>query len=129
MRLLIVGEGKRAESLAQALPAYGIAVERQAAPPIPGTSGGEVARIATAMRGFEELLDEGPDAVLLASCSNLALAALLVATKAGIPVASVENDAEAREGSRKLNRRLIRQLSDATLAADAAAVAAWLHAV
>ena len=49
----------------------------------------QVGELAAALIAFERLLaDEPPDAVLLVSASNLALAAVLVATKLQIPVAA-----------------------------------------
>jgi hypothetical protein len=62
--------------------------------------------------------------VLLGSASDLALAATLVATKAAIPVAAV---GDVSNSGPPMNARLIAQLADAALAADAAAIAAWVR--
>jgi UDP-N-acetylglucosamine 2-epimerase len=133
VQLLIVGEGDAAERLAEALRSGGIAVERASAPATSPAGEGEAARIATAMRAFEELLTaDRPDGVLLISSSNAALAALLVATKLGVAVARFE-EAGAREDARgeegegdAINGVLISRLADTSVAADAEAVAAWL---
>lgn len=90
---------------------------------------GELSQIAVALRAFQGLLtDEAVDRVVLVGSSNLALAAVLVATKMEIPVAAVEDQADEPEGNGSLaiNRRLIAQLSDAALPKDATAVAAWV---
>ncbi len=56
---------------------------------LPEAATDEVAQIARGLIAFETLFaDEAPDAVLLVSTSNLALAAILVATKVRIPVAA-----------------------------------------
>ncbi len=92
------------------------------------TGGGEIGRIAAALRAFEERLGSGSvDRVVLVGESDLALAAVLVASKMGIPVAAIATDApKPRDGgSMDLNRRLIEQLADAVLADDAA-LPAWL---
>jgi UDP-N-acetylglucosamine 2-epimerase (non-hydrolysing) len=127
MRLMIVGEDGQPDRLAEALRSREIAVERPPAEPVPAA--GEAAKVAAAMRAFEELLTgHRPNALLLASSSNSALAALLVATKLGIPVARLEGGADDSSGSRGVNPRLIRQLADTALAADPEAIAVWLGA-
>jgi len=127
MRLLIVGDDQRAERLVLGLESEEISLELPG--PALATAGqvDEIGELAAAMRGFEErLIADAPDALLLASSTDLALAALLVATKLGIPVAGV-GDAHESSGT-GVNRRLIEQLADTTLAADPEAIAAWLRA-
>jgi hypothetical protein len=124
MRVLLVGEGARLEELSAALRAEGVSVER-----VPRDPGGEpveeIADIAAAVRTFERLLTEDePDAVVLGSTSNAALAAILVATKLGVPVARLDS-AGGGLGGTGINRAVIEQLADAELAADATAIAAW----
>jgi UDP-N-acetylglucosamine 2-epimerase len=63
------------------------------------------------------------------SASNLALAAVLVATKARIPVAGLEDGMRPDDRLAGLNRRLIGQLADATIIADAGTIAAWLRSL
>ena len=76
------------------------------------------------MRAFEDLLGRSMlDALLLGGSSDLTLAALLVATKLQIPVASVDNG----ERDHPVNARLIEQLADASLAHEAPAIAKWLR--
>src|SRR5256885_15766978 len=88
MKILIVGENGRRHDLAGLLETEGAEVWRPPEGSVPRPAGDEVAEIATALIAFERLFaDDPPDAVLLVSTSNLALAAGLVATKAPIPVA------------------------------------------
>ena len=64
-------------------------------------AGDEVAQIARALLSFEKLFaDDAPDAVLLVSASNLALAAVLVATKTRIPVAALGTGRRTRTACR-----------------------------
>jgi UDP-N-acetylglucosamine 2-epimerase len=123
MRVLIVGAADGA-SLVEELEASGVAVERRADGAPPGDGREEIAEIARDLREFEGLLDDqGPDAVLIASDSPAALAAVLVATKAGVPCARLEaSGATADEGA---NARVIRQLAEIALAPEAAAVVEW----
>jgi len=129
MKLLIVGQDERAERLARGLEGVGISMEQPGPASIPSAEEDEIAQLAAAMRSFEErLIADAPDGLLLASSTNLALAALVVATKLGIPVAGIDG-ADARDSQdASLNRRLIEQLADTTLAADPEAIAAWLRA-
>jgi UDP-N-acetylglucosamine 2-epimerase len=124
MSLLLVSDHPPPDGLAAALERAGVALERPPVEPAPRPDAGELAEIATALREFETLLaGDGPDAVLLGSASNQALAALLVASKAGVPVARLGG---ARgEAASSINGRVIEQLADATLADDAEAIAAW----
>jgi hypothetical protein len=85
---------------------------------------GRVEEIAVGMRAFEGLFERSElGALLLAGSSDLTLAALLVATKLQIPVATVDSG----ERDHSLNRRLMDQLADASLADEAPAIAKWLR--
>ena len=91
-------------------------------------AGDEVAQIARGLIAFETLFaDDAPDAVLLVSTSNLALAAVLVATKIRIPVAALGTWTQDEDRLSELNRRLIVQLADATVADDPATITASLR--
>ena len=128
MKVLIVGESGNAAALGEALEAEGVETRR---PPgsVPSGSGDEVGQIAAALVELERLLEaDPPDAVLLPSASNLALAAALVATKLQIPVASLEGETAGEGRPSGINGRLIEQLVDATLA-DPASVTRWLRAL
>ncbi|MEK6326842.1 MAG: hypothetical protein AABM66_04855 [Actinomycetota bacterium] len=127
MRILIVGEQGPPHELAGALEAAGVNVE---APPerVRDTSrGDEIAELASALVAFDRLLsDDPPDALLLVSASNLALAAVLVAAKLRIPAAAMVEG--ARDGRTfELNRRLVEQLSDSTVGSDPATIVASLR--
>jgi UDP-N-acetylglucosamine 2-epimerase len=129
MRLLIIGDDQRAERLVQELESEEISLERPSPALVSAGQVDEIGELAAAMRGFEEgLIADAPDALLLASATDLALAALLVATKLGIPVAGVDGADAGDSRDALLNRRLIEQLADTTLAADPEAIAAWLRA-
>jgi hypothetical protein len=91
----------------------------------------EIEGIAAAMRAFEDRLGRAPvDRVVLAESSDLALAAVLVASKMRIPVAALASEPPnpAHGNPQELNRRLIEQLADAVLPDDATALATWLEA-
>lgn len=124
---MVVGE--RRAGLETALAADGI--DLVSAPPEgPALEGDEVRQVAFALRAYEGALGEGVvDGVVLAGSSNGALAALLVATKLRVPVASVDGDGpdSRAEPRAELNARLIAQLCDAALRDDATAVAAWVR--
>jgi UDP-N-acetylglucosamine 2-epimerase len=126
MRVLLVGNSDETSRLAQLLDDGDLALERR----VDGgsePSGGpeEIAAIASALREFERVLGEGgPDAVLVASDSSASLAAVLIATKLRTPVAGIEPAGSERYGA---NARLIRRLSDAELAPEAAAISNWLR--
>jgi UDP-N-acetylglucosamine 2-epimerase len=125
MRILIVGEKGRPDALAGALEAEGVDVERPPKGAFEAPHDDQVGELAAALLAFERLFADGaPDAVLLVSTSNLALAAVLVASKLQIPVAGLE---EGAPGEAELNRRLIEQLADRTVAADAGTIAASLR--
>jgi UDP-N-acetylglucosamine 2-epimerase len=125
MRILIVGEKGRPHALAGALETEGVDVERPPKGAFGAPHDDQVGELAAALLAFERLFADGaPDAVLLVSTSNLALAAVLVASKLQIPVAGLE---EGAPGEAELNRRLIEQLADRTVAADAETIAASLR--
>jgi UDP-N-acetylglucosamine 2-epimerase len=128
MRILIVGENGRPHAVAPALEARGLEIRRPSEAALPHAGDDEVGEIAAALIAFERLFaEEAPDAVLLVSESNRALAALLVATKARIPVAGLEERTPGDGRPPGTNRRLIEQLADATVIADAGVIAAWLR--
>jgi UDP-N-acetylglucosamine 2-epimerase len=128
MKILIVGEDDRPHGLAEALETEGVDVERPPKDALPEPATDEVAQIARGLIAFEKLFaDDAPDAVLLVSTSNLALAAVLVATKARIPVAGLRTWTHDQARLSELNRRLIVQLADATVADDPATITASLR--
>jgi UDP-N-acetylglucosamine 2-epimerase len=129
MRILIVGEQGGPHALAGALEDAGVDVERPPEGAFEPARGGEVvAEIAAALLTFERLFVDGaPDAVLLVSASNLALAAVLVATKRQIPVASLDEGVQWEDRTSELNRRLIEQLADRTVGDDAGTIVASLR--
>jgi UDP-N-acetylglucosamine 2-epimerase len=128
MRILIVGENGRPHAVAGGLEPHGVEVRRPPEGALPAPDGDEVGQIAAALIAFERLFaEETPDAVLLVSASDLALAAVLVATKARIPVAALEEGTPGDGHPPGANRRLIGQLADATVIADAGTIAAWLR--
>jgi UDP-N-acetylglucosamine 2-epimerase len=125
MRILIVGENERPHALAGALETAGVDVERPPESAFGAARGDQVGELAAALIAFERLFAHGaPDAVLLVSTSNLALAAVLVATKRQIPVAGLAQSEDRTSG---LNRRLIEQFADRTVAADAGTIDASLR--
>jgi hypothetical protein len=126
VRVLLVGEGEAADRLAAALAGADVSVERTPEPR-PEKGAQEIKVIAKALLELEELLGEQElEAVLLASRSGTALAALLVATKLGTPTVAIEPVSERAPAD--INARLIGQLADTALAGDAKAIVAWLHA-
>ena len=128
MKILIIGEDDRPHDLAEALETEGVDVVRPPKDSPPEAATDEVAQIARGLIAFEKLFaDEAPDAVLLVSTSNLALAAVLVATKARIPVAGLRTWTQDQAHLSELNRRLIVQLADATVADDPATITASLR--
>jgi UDP-N-acetylglucosamine 2-epimerase len=128
MKVLIVGENGRPHDLAAALQTKGVDVGRPPEGVLPAAPADEVGQIAGGLIAFEKLFaEDAPDAVLLVSASNLALAAVLAATKAQIPVASLEQRAQGQESLSEINRRLIDRLADVRVADDAGAIAASLR--
>jgi UDP-N-acetylglucosamine 2-epimerase len=130
MKILIVGENGHPHTVAEALETEGLRVARPPEGALPAAEDDEVGQIAAGLFAFEKLFaEDAPDAVLLVSASNLALAAVLVATKARIPVAGLEDGMRPDDRLAGLNRRLIGQLADATIIADAGTIAAWLRSL
>jgi len=126
VRVLLVGAGEVADRLAETLSGPDVAVERVPEPASAEAGAEEIAAIAKSLLEFEDLLAEnGPAAVVLASRSDSSLAALLVATKLGLPTAFLEPLSE--EAGDDVNARLIGQLADMKLAVDAEAILAWLR--
>ncbi|HXF00805.1 MAG TPA: hypothetical protein VN458_10735 [Solirubrobacterales bacterium] len=127
MRILIVGEGGAAPALEGALEGAGMDVEHASEGELSVPGGDEVGELAGALLAFDRLFsDDPPDAVLVLSASNLALSAVLVATKLQIPVATL---AEGSPGSPApgMNGRLVEQLADGTVADDPATIATSLR--
>ena len=127
MRILIVGEGGSPHPLAEALEAAGMAVAR---PPErgPGAPGGDqIGELAAELIAFERLLaGDPPDAVLLVSTTDQALAAVLVASKLRVPAAALV-EVGPDEHAPELNGRLIERLADGTVGEDAEAIAAAMR--
>jgi hypothetical protein len=125
VRILLVGNRAGAAGLADQPAAADLAVATWPEN-APGEGGsGEIAAIAHELRALErELGDRDPDAVVVASDSSAALAAVLVATKLGTPVARLELAGGDSGGA---NARLIRQLADAAVAPEPAAILEWLR--
>jgi UDP-N-acetylglucosamine 2-epimerase len=125
VRVLLVGDSAAAATLAEELETPDLAVERWPEHPPPANGDDEIAAIARELRELERALgQDGPDAVLLASDSSAAVAAILVATKLGTPVGRVEPITGDPAGA---NMRLIAQLADAALAPVPAAIVDWLR--
>ena len=125
MRILLVANSGNAAGLAEKLDSEDVAVEQWPEDPPAGSGPDEIDQIAGDLRELERVLDEdGPDAVLLASDSSASLAAVLVATKVGIPVARLESPGG---DSAAPNASLIRQLADAALAPEPAAIVDWIR--
>jgi UDP-N-acetylglucosamine 2-epimerase len=125
VRVLLVGNGEGAAALLGGPEGGDILVELRpdASPPASGPD--EVGVIARELREFEETLSGGGlDAVLVSSDSSAALSAVIVATKLGTPVAAIERAGRDPSG---VNGRLIRELADARLAPQAAAISNWLR--
>jgi hypothetical protein len=130
VEVLIVGDDARPPALVAALEGHEVSVRLPPETTLPGRGPDEVGRLADALLAFDRLLgDDAPDAVLLVSASDRALAAVLVATKARIPVVSLEEAALGDASGPSMNARLIAQLADAVVADDAAAIAASLRSL
>ena len=127
MRVLIVGDRPETAAIGRALEADGAAVAHRGDGPPPAGGADEIAVIAHELREIERaLVNPGAGAVVVASHSPGALAAVIVATKLGTPVARLcPPDSGADEG---VNSRLIRQLAETTLAPNASAVLEWVRA-
>jgi UDP-N-acetylglucosamine 2-epimerase len=126
MRVLIVGEGPEAASIGESLEAAGVAVERRGADSPAAGGSEEVLEIARGLLDLERALSEPrADAVLVVSPSSAALAAIIVATKLGTPVARLELTGDATPED--ANARVIRQLADAALAPDPTTIVNWVR--
>jgi len=127
MRILIVGERGRAPALEGALEAGAIDVEHASEGELSVPSGDEVRELAAALLAFDRLFsDDPPDGVLVVSASNLALSAVLVATKLQIPVAALAEEVPESPAV-GVNRRLVEELADGTVADDPATIATTLR--
>ena len=125
MRVLLVGNSEKAGNLAGALAGTDLAVDRHPDGATHADGADEVDQIARDLRELERVLGENrPDAVLVASASNTALAAALVATKLEVPLLRLELPGEHSSGR---NADLIDQLADASLAPEAAAIVDWVR--
>jgi UDP-N-acetylglucosamine 2-epimerase len=121
----MVGNSGNADALAEDLEAEGLAVERRPDGSAATIGPEGIAAIARALREFERVLGEGgADAVVVTSHSNASLAAVLVATKLGTPVAGIEDQAGDAGGA---NGTLIHQLADIELAPNVSAIVGWLR--
>jgi hypothetical protein len=121
----LVGDSEGVAGLTDAPGGEGIVLECHPDDAERASGPDEIGALAAELREFERALGEGgPEAVLVASDSSAALAAVLVATKLGTPVAAVGDPGHTRGG---VNARLIRQLSDAELAVAPAAIVDWLR--
>ena len=130
MNIVIVGETGRPHALASALEAGGVDVERPPKSAFGAAHDDQVGELAAALIAFERLFaDDAPDAVLLVSTSNLALAAVLVATKLQIPVAALVEATRDEGRVSEMNWRLVEQLADGTVTNDAETIAASLRAL
>lgn len=129
VKVVVVGEaGRRIEAELSAQ--EGLDVVRPPEHPA-GAGRGEVAELATALRALEGLFErEGAEGVVIAGSSDLALAAVVVATKMRVPVAAMSGERDRSEGGPgSVNARLIERLADATLGPDPADAVAWLREV
>jgi UDP-N-acetylglucosamine 2-epimerase len=130
MKIVIVGEKGRPHALAGALETGGASVERPPKSVLGAAHDDQVGELAAGLIAFERLFaDDAPDAVLLVSSSNLALAAVLVATKLQIPVAALVEAGRDEGRVSDMNWRLIEQLADGTVTDDAGTIAASLRAL
>jgi len=127
MSLLVIEDHGAPDSLEKALQTLGIDAVALL-PDALAEGADEVEQIGSALLAVERVLTrEEPEAVLVASTSNLALAAVLVATKLQIPVLSRQRVVPDEGRRADLNPRLIEQLADETLAGDAETIAARLR--
>jgi UDP-N-acetylglucosamine 2-epimerase len=130
MKIVIVGEKGRPHALAGALETGGASVVRPPKSALGAAHDDQVGELAAALIAFERLFaDDAPDAVLLVSTSNLALAAVLVATKLQVPVAALVEATRDEGGVSEMNWRLIEQLADGTVTDDAGTISASLRAL
>jgi UDP-N-acetylglucosamine 2-epimerase len=126
VRVLLVGDSAQIDGFAGAALEAELAVERWREDELAGGGEEQIAAIADALRAFETALTgaERPGAVVVASDSAASLAAVIVATKVGTPVAVVAGAGEQPAGT---NARLIRQLADRELAPDPPAIVDWVR--
>lgn len=128
MKIVIVGEKGRPHALAEALETGGVDIERPPKSAFGAADDDQVGELAAALIAFERLFaDDAPDAVLVVSTSNLALAAVLVANKLQIPVAALVEATRAESRLSEMNWRLIEQLADGTVSDDEGTIAASLR--
>jgi hypothetical protein len=128
MKVLIVGEPGGPDGLGGALESEGVEVGRPPERAFDARREEGVGELAAALIAFERLFDDdAPDAVLLVSTSDLALAAVLVATKLQIPVAASVEPTPGEDGVSDTNGRLIARLADGIIVGDAATIAASLR--
>jgi len=124
MHVLIVGPAADVSELAGALEGSGLAVERREDAPPARDGPSEIEEMVRDLRELEPALCGGDvDAVIIASSSAASLAAVLVATKEGTPVARLEAPGDPADAG--ANARLIRQLADTTLPHESAAIVEW----
>ena len=114
MTALVIGTGVPPAELLESLHAAGVEAELDAHPG-DAAAAGEIEALAAELVRLE---------ALLADAGDRSLAAALVATKLLIPVAAVGIDASDGQ-----NARLLAQLADRKLSADAAEIAAWVEAL
>ena len=128
VKALLVGNSAQIAGLDDAAVAAEVVVERWREDRRAAGGDEEIAAIAADLRDLEAALAGAgrPDAVLVVADSNAALAAVIVATKAGTPVARVDAPGADPEGT---NARLIRQLADRQLAPEPAAIIDWLRGI
>lgn len=126
MRVLAVGNSAQIDAFVDAAREAELTVEPWRGEQSPRGGGEAIAAIAGDLRELEAALTAPgrPDAVVVASDSNASLAAVIVATKVGTPVAAVPDPDRQADGT---NARLIRQLADRELAADPAAIVGWVR--
>ena len=121
----MVGNSEEASRLAEGLEGEDVALDCRPDGTERAEGPEEIGAMAKALREFERALgDGGPDAVLVVTDSSASVAAVIVATKLGTPVARIE---DARGDDAGVNASLIRQLADTRLAPDAAAIVNWLR--
>jgi hypothetical protein len=124
VHVLIVGPAAAASELAGALERSGLAVELWDDAPPARDGPSEIEEMARNLRELESALRGGNlDAVVIASTSAAALAAVLVATKERTPVARLEAPGDSADADS--NARLIHQLVDTTLPHESAAIVEW----
>jgi UDP-N-acetylglucosamine 2-epimerase len=124
----LVANSAQIDGLDDAAEAAEIVVERWREDRSAADGDEEIGAIAAALREFEAVLAgaDRPDAVVVASDSSAALAAVIVATKIGTPVARISASGSDPDGT---NCRLIRQLADRELAPEPAVIVDWVRGI